>query len=124
MDGVLLGRPMNLMRACVATLAILCLAGCAGPGQVTGQVTGRLVKQGGQSPGQRPMSGTVVLAGTGHPQVTVRVTDSGNFSVRLPPGRYRISGPCSQSLPVTVTAHHATRVTLVCAFASGNPPSN
>jgi hypothetical protein len=115
---------MNLMRACAATLAVLWLAGCAGPGPATGQVTGRLLKQGGQSPGQRPMPGAVVFATAGHPQVTVRVADSGVFSVRLPPGRYRVSGPCSPSRQAAVTAHHTTRVTLICVFASGRPPSN
>jgi hypothetical protein len=115
---------MNLMRASAATLAVLGLAGCAGPGPVTGQVTGQLLRQGGQSPGRRPMPGTVVFAAAGHSQVTIRVADTGIFSVRLPPGRYRISGPCSQSLPVAVTAHHTTRVSLICTFASGNPPSD
>jgi hypothetical protein len=115
---------MNLMRASAATLAVLWLAGCSGPGPGTGQVAGRLVRQGGQSPGQRPMPGTVVIAAAGHSQVTVRVSDTGIFSVRLPPGRYRISGPCSQSLPVAVTAHHTTRVSLICTFASGHPPSD
>jgi hypothetical protein len=91
---------------------------------VTGQVSGRLVRQGGQSPGQRPMPGTVVFAAAGHSQVTVRVAGSGIFSVRLPPGRYRMSGPCSHSLPVAVTAHHTTRVSLICTFASGRPPSD
>jgi hypothetical protein len=115
---------MNLMRASAAALAVMWLAGCAGPAPVTGQVTGRLLKQGGQSPGQRPMPGTVVFAAAGHPQVTVRVADTGIFSVQLPPGRYRVSGPCSQSVPVAVTAHHTTRVNLICTFASGHPPSN
>jgi hypothetical protein len=117
---------MSLMRAPGALLAVLLagllLAGCAGHEPATGQVTGRLLSQGGGSPGQRPMPGTVAFAGAGHQPVTVQVPDSGIFSVRLPPGRYRVSGPCSRSLAVTVTAHHTTHVNIVCTLASGRPP--
>jgi hypothetical protein len=114
---------MNLMLACAAMLAVL-LAGCAGPDQATGQVTGQLLSRGGQPPGQRPMPGTVALTAAGHPRVTVRVPNSGMFSVQLPPGHYHVSGPCLQSLPVTVTAHHTTHVNVICTLAVGRPPSD
>ena len=71
----------------------------------------------------RPMPGTVAFTAAGHPRVTVRVQNSGIFSVQLPPGRYHVSGPCPQSLPVTVTAHHTTHVNVICTLAVGRPPS-
>ena len=113
---------MTLMRAPAAMLAVLLLAGCAGHEPATGQVTGRLLIQGGGSPGQRPMPGTVAFTATGQPPMTVRVPNSGTFSVQLPPGRYHVSGPCARPLPVTVTAHRTTHVNIVCTFAVGRPP--
>jgi hypothetical protein len=113
---------MTLMRAPAAMLAVLLLAGCAGRESATGQVTGRLLSQGGGSPGQRPMPGTVAFTATGQPPMTVRVPNSGTFSVHLPPGRYHVSGPCARPLPVTVTAHRTTHVNIVCTFAGGRPP--
>jgi len=113
---------MNPMRAPAAMLAVLLLAGCAGHDPATGQVAGRLLSNGGGSPGQRPMPGSVAFTAAGHPPVTVRVTNSGNFSVQLPPGQYHVSGPCSRSLPVTVTAHHTTHINIICTVAVGSPP--
>jgi hypothetical protein len=120
---------MTLMRAPAAMLALLLLAGCAGHEPATGQVTGRLLSQGGGSPGQgggspgqRPMPGTVAFTAAGQPPMTVRVPNSGTFSVQLPPGRYHVSGPCARPLPVTVTAHRTTHVNIVCTFAVGRPP--
>jgi hypothetical protein len=107
----------------VLLLAGLLLAGCAGHEPATGQVTGRLLSQGGGgSPGQRPMPGSVAITAAGHPPVTVRVPESGIFSVQLPPGRYHVSGPCSRSVPVTVTAHHITRINIICTLVVGRPP--
>ena len=77
---------MSLMRAPTAMLAVLLLAGCAGHEPAMGQVTGRLLSQGGGSPGQRPMAGTVAFTATGHEPTTVQVPKSGVFSVQLPPG--------------------------------------
>jgi hypothetical protein len=113
---------MSLMRAPAAMLAVLLLAGCAGHETATGQLAGRLLSHGGGAPGQRPMPGTVAITASGHPPMTVRVPKSGNFSVPLPPGRYHVSGPCSRPLPVTVTAHHTTRINIICTFAAGRPP--
>ena len=112
---------MSPMRTPAAILAVLLLAGCAGNEPATGQVTGRLLSQGGGSPGQRPMPGTVAFTAAGYPPTTVRVPKSGNFSVPLPPGRYHVSGPCSRTL-VTVTAHHTTHVNIICTLAVGRPP--
>ena len=115
---------MNLMRAPAAMLAVLLIAGCAGHEPATGQVTGRLLSNGGESPGQRPMPGSVAFTAVGHPPVTVRVPNSGIFSVRLPPGRYRVSGPCSRPSPVTVTARHTAHVKIICIVPEGSPPSS
>ena len=113
---------MTLMRAPAAMLAALLLAGCAGHEPATGQVTGRLLSQGGGSPGQRPMPGTVAFTAAGQSPMTVRIPNSGTFSVQLPPGRYHVSGPCARPLLVTVIAHRTTHVTIVCTFAVGRPP--
>ena len=113
---------MSLRHAPGAMLAVLLLAGCAGHEAATGQVTGQLLSQGGGSPGQRPVPGTVAFSAAGHPTMTVQVPKSGTFSVQLPPGHYRVSGSCSRPLPVTVTAHHTTRLNIICTFAVGRPP--
>ena len=130
---------MDQLRTCARALAVLLLAGCAaaaGPGQVTGQLAGRLLMEGGaigpggQQPGRRPIPGTVTVTATGRPRAAVRVGRSGDFSVQLPPGRYQVSGrspflteasngselelPCSQPLSVTVTAGHTATITITC----------
>ena len=115
----------------VLLLAVLLLAGCAAPaghGPVKGEVTGRLLREGGPAspggqPGQRPMPGTVTFTSTSDRRVMVRAGSSGTFSVRLPPGRYRVSGPCSRPSPVTVTARHTVHVKIICIVPVGSPPS-
>jgi hypothetical protein len=113
---------MNLMRAPAATLAVLLLAGCAGNEPNTGQVAGQLLTQGGGSPSQRPMAGTVAFTAAGHAPTTVQVPKSGVFSVQLPPGRYSVSGPCARSRTVTVTAHQTTHIDIICTLVVGRPP--
>jgi hypothetical protein len=137
---------MNRSRACACALAALLLTGCAAAGtqaaartqapartQAAGHLTGKLVMEGGplgpggRQPGQRPIPGTVTFTAPGHRQVTVQVGRSGAFSLRLPPGKYQVSGrspsivgtgstelPCSQPLMVTVTARHPATVTVAC----------
>jgi hypothetical protein len=56
----------------------------------------------------------------GHPEKAGR--NSGIFSVQLLPGRYHVSGPCPQSLPVTVIARDTTHVNIICTVAVGRPP--
>jgi hypothetical protein len=122
---------MNASRTAAGLLAALTLAGCtapAGHGPVTGNVAGRLLRtgsppgQGGQ-PDLRPMPGTVTFT-SAHRRVTVRVGSSGSFSVRLPPGRYRVSGPCSRPSPVTVTPRHTAHIKIICVVPQGSPPSS
>jgi hypothetical protein len=123
---------MNASRAAAGLLAAFLLAGCtapAGHGPATGKVAGRLLREGGPpgqggQPGLRPMPGTVTFTSAAHRRVTVRVGNSGIFSVRLPPGRYRISGPCSRPSPVTVTARRTSHVKIICIVPDGSPPSS
>jgi hypothetical protein len=135
---------MKSLRICACALTGLLLtglaAGCAsagGPVQpATGRLAGKLVMEGGPlqpggaQPGERPMSGTVTFTTAGHQAVTVTVGASGEFSVPLPPGRYRVSGrspdimevdgghsrelPCSQPSSVTVSAGNTATITLAC----------
>src|SRR5579863_9389099 len=124
------------------TLGLLLLAGCTATrttGQVaslqtsapavSSQVTGRFVMDGGpmgpggQQPGERPIPGTVTFTAAGHRPVSVTVTASGRFSLRLSPGEYQVAGrspsvetitgsgqageqTCSQPGSVTVIAGH------------------
>jgi hypothetical protein len=130
---VIIGLTAALLAAC---------AGAPGPASTRGTassrgtVTGRFVLEGGpigpggRQPGPRPIPGTVQFSDGHHRLVLARVGSSGNFSVSLPAGRYAVSGhsprvievsngasreaPCSQSLSVTVTPRHTTRVSLTC----------
>ena len=129
---------MNQLRTCACVLASLLLAGCggvAGHAHATGRLAGRLLMEGGaigpggQQPGPRAIPGTVTFA-AGHQRVTVSVGPSGTFSVQLPPGRYYASGrspfitqisggserqlPCSQPLPVTITAGQTATIAVTC----------
>ena len=82
---------MNLLRATAAALPAVQLAGCAAPEPVTGVVTGRLMSEGGRGPGQQPMAGTVAFTAARQRRVTVRVQNSGIFSVPMPPGATEFS---------------------------------
>jgi hypothetical protein len=107
------------------------------PARATAHVTGKLlieggpIGRGGQQPGERPIPGTVTFSTAGHRPVQVGVGVSGKFSAWLPPGRYRVAGrsprietvtssgkdleqTCSQPLSVTVSARHATAISVVC----------
>ena len=146
---------MSQLRTCACLLGALLLTGCTaagaaqpatghtaghasgGPARSTGQVTGRLLIEGGpvspygQQPGERPIPGTVTFTAAGHRPVSVGVGASGTFSAWLPPGRYQVSGrspdiitvtdagknevqTCSQTVSVTVSARHAASLAVVC----------
>jgi hypothetical protein len=108
----------------VAAIMLLCactpaLAHTSAAGTVTGklQIEGGPIGPGGQQPGKRPTPGTVQFTSTRHRRITVRVGDSGAFSVQLPPGIYSacsrsagVQGPCSQARHVAVTARHTTEI--------------
>ena len=85
------GLPAVLLPAvlllAVLLLAMLLLAGCAAPagqGPVKGEVTGRLLREGGPTspggqPGPRPMPGTVTFTSTSDRRVMVQAGSSGTF---------------------------------------------
>ena len=105
-------------------------AGHAGAGQgrgqpsATGTVVGRFVREGGpiRLGGKQPLTvrlpGTVQFVSPHGRRVSVVTGKSGTFSLKLPPGTYRVAGrtprlpgpgggrgretPCSQPLSVTV----------------------
>jgi hypothetical protein len=152
---------MNRPLACAAAVAVLLLAGCGtrgGPGPMpghgasgrppAGRVTGRLLLEGGpprpdgRQRGPRPIRGVLTFTTAGQRPVRARAGRTGVFAVRLPPGRYRVSGrspmvmtvsngaavtdsgqllsgreweqPCSFPLSVTVTAGQTTRAAVIC----------
>ena len=142
---------MSQLRTCACLLGALLLSGCTaagaavhttdhtatGPARVTGQVTGRLLIEGGpvspygQQPGERPIPGTVTFTTARHRPVSVGAGVSGRFSVWLPPGQYQAAGrspdiitvtdsgrdleqTCSGPVSVTVAARHAAIITVVC----------
>lgn len=116
---------MNLFRATAtwAVLAVL-LGACGGVSPpATGHVTGQLMSVSGGRVKQ-PMAGPVAFTAPGKARVTVQAGTKGIFSAQLPPGRYQVSGPCSQSFPVTVTACETTHVTIYCIIKSGAPPAS
>ncbi len=106
------------------------------PGRV--EVTGVFVREGGpigpggKQPPNEPLSGVVRFRSGKHGVVWVRVGKSGKFVAFLWPGTYAVVGqspqlqqagtntsngadaPCSQPRTVTVTAHHAPKVTVAC----------
>jgi hypothetical protein len=123
---------MSRLQAVTGVAAIVLLSACApalahapavvhapASGTVTGklQIEGGPISPGGQQPGKRPVPGTVRFTSTRQHRVTVRVGNSGAFSVQLPPGTYVVcsrspaaQGPCSQARRVTVTARHTTEI--------------
>jgi hypothetical protein len=123
---------MSRLQAVTGVAAIVLLSACApalahapavvhapASGTVTGklQIEGGPISPGGQQPGKRPVPGTVRFTSTRQRRVTVRVGNSGAFSVQLPPGTYAVcsrspaaQGPCSQARRVTVTARHTTKI--------------
>jgi hypothetical protein len=125
---------MRRLQVMTVVAAIAAVAGCApalahtsaGRGAAVGTVTGKLQMEGGpigtngQQPGKRPVSGSVRFTSTRHHRVTVRVGDSGRFSVQLLPGTYTAcplsaaaSGPCTRGRQVTVTAQHTTKIAFI-----------
>jgi hypothetical protein len=133
-----------LLTGCTAAGAAEQAAGHAtgqtpgGRARATGHVTGKLLIEGGpigpggQQPGERPIPGTVTFTAAGHRPVEVGVRASGTFSAWLPPGRYHVTGrspdvetvtgsgkdleqTCSQPSSVTVSARHATAISVICS---------
>jgi hypothetical protein len=110
------------------TLAAVCLAGfataCSGPGPADGTLTGHLYGVGGPAPGSpRPWSGTVTVTGSGV-HLDVPVGADGAYSVKVPPGRYTVTGHsplngsgtalCQAAGIATATSGHSTKADVLC----------
>jgi hypothetical protein len=124
---------MSRLQALTGVAAIVLLSACApavahAPAVVhapaaSGTVNGKLQMEGGpispdgQQPSKRPVPGTVRFTSMRQHPVTVRVGNSGAFSVQLPPGTYAVcsrspaaQGPCARGRRVTVTARRTTKI--------------
>ncbi len=103
-------------------------------GKVVGSFSrvGGPLGSGGQQPPTVSLSGTLSFNAAHRRAVAVRVGKSGQFSVWLPAGAYRVSGrspsilevlasgatletPCSPQVPVTVVAEQTVRISVVCS---------
>ena len=125
----------------LTTVLVLSLTGCTSgatsdaPSRTTDPTTGNDAKtvevsgdfrmSGGPSPGiDVPLSGTVVFESS---DTTLRVTvgSSGHFQVRVPPGRYQVTGesthiagtPCPQDVPFEARLGGANNVHVICSVA-------
>jgi hypothetical protein len=132
-----LAAPSDLEAAVKRAGALICLAAtllaaCSaahGSDRALGTVTGKLVIEGGPGglPHIRRIQGVVRFVGRGHVLVAARTNAVGVFRVRLPIGRYQVSGRSphilegsdgtshqvwSASVPVIVTARHTSKITL------------
>ena len=124
--GALICLAATLLAACSAARGS---DAAHGSDPASGTVTGKLVIEGGPGglPHIRPIQGVVRFIGRGHVPVTARTNAVGVFRVRLPIGRYQVSGRSphvlegsgstahqawSASVPVTVTARHTSKITL------------
>jgi hypothetical protein len=71
----------------VAALLIIGLASCSHP---MGSISGRLVVEGGSTPRERPLPGTVQF--TGPETKSVTIGKDGTFRIELQTGTYRVEG--------------------------------
>lgn len=118
-----------LVLICLASALLGACSAAHSSYAAKGTVTGRLVIDGGPSgvPPNRPVQGVVRFIGGHQPPVTVSTNAAGVFWVQLPPGRYDVSDRSphileesggtsrqewSASVPVTITEHHTTAITL------------
>jgi hypothetical protein len=134
---------MSMRALILAGVVVLSLAGCTSGGSsdarsgathpATGddaktvEVSGDFLMSGGPYPGRDvPLSGTVVFES---PDATLRVTvdSSGHFQLRVPPGRYQVTGtsphinggqsPCRQVAPLDARLGGVNNVHVTCVVA-------
>ena len=116
------------------TLAAACLAAvtaCSALGPAHGTLTGHLYGVGGPAtvtapPSPRPWPGTVTVTGSGV-QFDISVGAGGAYSVKVPPGRYTVTGHsplygngthlCQAAGMATVTSGHTTKADVLCQMA-------
>lgn len=133
---------MSVKALIVSAVVVLSLAGCtsvaSGDAQspvthpATGnartvEVSGDFLRSGGPAPGKDvPLSGTVVFESS---DATLRVTvgSSGHFQVKVPPGRYQVTGTsphmnggqaqCRQDAPLDARLGGVNNVRVICIVA-------
>ena len=127
----------------VSAVVVLSLAGCTsgatsdarsrathpatGNDAQTVEVSGDFLRSGGPAPGTDvPLSGTVVFESS---DTTLRVTvgSSGHFQVKVPPGRYQVTGTsphmnggkaqCRQDAPLDARLGGVNNVQVICIVA-------
>jgi hypothetical protein len=99
-------------------------------GLVTGKFerVGGPLGPGGKQPPVVALRGTVTFTAAHQRTALVRVGNSGRFSVRLAPGRYRVTGRtpdiegpghveavCQGPVSLTVSAGHTSAIKVICA---------
>jgi len=133
---------MSMKALTLTALVVLSLAGCTSGASSdarsratdpatrndakTVEVSGDFVMSGGPYPGRDvPLSGTVVFESS-HAALRVTVDDSGHFTVRVPPGRYQVTGtsprfqgrqPCRQRAPLEARLGGVNHVRVSCIVA-------
>lgn len=123
---------MRPVSALVGAVLVVLGTGCSGNDSKTVDVTGDFVMSGGPYAGSGPRSRSVPLSGTvvfESSDTTLRVTvgSSGHFKVRVPPGRYQVTGtsphiqggqvPCPQDVPFEARLGGVNNVHVICSVA-------
>jgi hypothetical protein len=106
------------------------LAACSGGDRdhpAAGTLTGHLFLVGGPAPGKpRPLTGTIIVNGPGRSRLTATDT-TGSFTIRLPTGRYSLTGrsalyddgntECQPPTRVTVRSGRIQKADVYCQAA-------
>jgi hypothetical protein len=118
---------LTALRVAAVGLAGLATA-CSALGHADGTLAGHLYGVGGPAtiaapPSPRPWPGTVTVTGSGV-QINVSVGADGAYSVRVPPGRYTVTGRspqfnsgaalCQAVGIATVIKGHTTKADVLC----------
>ena len=139
-QGPILGL-MSMKALILTAVVVLSLAGCTsgassdarsratdpatGNDAKTVEVSGDFLMSGGPYPGRNvPLSGTVVFESS-DTRLRVTVGSSGHFMVRVPPGRYQVTGtspsiqggqvPCRQVTPLEARLGGVNNVHVICS---------
>lgn len=97
------------------------VAACSRPSSPEGTISGYLLMAGGPTSVRLPVAGVVIVEGT---DVSVDVGLDGSYSIRVPPGRYVLSGHsleynddvgrCEATTPAIVIDGGETSVDVLC----------